>query len=123
MSPHTQIAIAFQKMVVAGQIQQSYEKYIAIDFRHHNPFFKGDRKSLMQGMEENHVQFPHKTFEVQRTIEEGDLVVIHSRLRLAPEIPSIATVHIFRFDGDMIAEEWDLGQQIPKDSPNEYGAF
>lgn len=123
MSPHTQTAVAFQKMIVAGKIKQAYEKYIAVDFRHHNPYFKGDRDSLMRGMEKNHAQFPLKTFEIQHTIEEGDLVVIHSRLRLAPEMPSIATVHIFRFGGDMIAEEWDLGQQIPEDSPNEYGAF
>jgi predicted SnoaL-like aldol condensation-catalyzing enzyme len=30
-------------------------------------------------------------------------------------------VHIFRFDGGLIAELWDIGQPVPEDSPNERG--
>jgi hypothetical protein len=29
----------------------------------------------------------------------------------------------FRFEGDRIAELWDVGQVAPADSPNEYGMF
>ena len=34
-----------------------------------------------------------------------------------------AVVHILRFDGAKIAEMWDIGQEIPKDSPNALGMF
>jgi len=30
-------------------------------------------------------------------------------------------VHIFRFEGERIAELWDLGQPVPDGSPNEDG--
>jgi hypothetical protein len=34
-----------------------------------------------------------------------------------------AVVHIFRFEHDRIAELWDVGQPVSKDSPNENGMF
>jgi predicted SnoaL-like aldol condensation-catalyzing enzyme len=35
----------------------------------------------------------------------------------------VALVHIFRFEGNLIAELWDIGQAAPENSPNEYGMF
>jgi predicted SnoaL-like aldol condensation-catalyzing enzyme len=32
-------------------------------------------------------------------------------------------VHIFRFDGDKLVELWDLGQEVPAESPNASGMF
>lgn len=34
-----------------------------------------------------------------------------------------AVVHVFRFQGNLIAELWDVGQAVPENSPNEYGMF
>jgi predicted SnoaL-like aldol condensation-catalyzing enzyme len=36
---------------------------------------------------------------------------------------TMAVMHIFRFEGDKIAELWDFGQEAPKDMPNENGMF
>jgi hypothetical protein len=35
----------------------------------------------------------------------------------------MSVVHMFRIRNGKIAEMWDCGQQIPKDSPNTDGAF
>jgi len=35
----------------------------------------------------------------------------------------VRVVHILRFEGDRIVELWDIGQEIPQDSPNEHGMF
>jgi predicted SnoaL-like aldol condensation-catalyzing enzyme len=32
-------------------------------------------------------------------------------------------VHVFRFDGERIAELWDVGQSIPEKMVNENGMF
>ena len=123
MQSHKEIAVIFEQLVVSGQIREAYEKYVSPDFRHHNPYFKGDRESLLLGMENNAAQFADKVYEVKRVLEDGDLVAIHSRLKPKPDMPEMAVVHIYRFEGDKIAEEWDLGQQIPDNSPNENGLF
>ena len=118
------IATAFLKMVSSGQVREAYEKYVHPNFRHHNAYFKGDRESLLVAMEEAHIASPNKSFEVVRALEDGALVATHGRLlRADPSAPEIAAVHIFRFEGDLIIEEWEVGQEVPKDSPNENGMF
>ena len=74
-------------------------------------------------MEENAAKFPGKILEIQRVLEDGCLVAIHSRVRLRPEESGVALVHIFRFQDDRIVELWDIGQPVPDDCINEKGMF
>jgi predicted SnoaL-like aldol condensation-catalyzing enzyme len=116
-------AVSFLRLVVAGRIREAYAAYVRPDMRHHNMAFPGDAASLEKAMEENHVKYPHKVFDVKRTIEDGNLVAVHSHVRLRKNEPGFAAVHIFRFEGDRIAELWDIGQPVPADSPNGNGMF
>jgi predicted SnoaL-like aldol condensation-catalyzing enzyme len=118
-----EIAVSFLSLASSGNVRQAYEKYIHPDFRHHNPYFKGDRESLMKGMEASAAQFPHKRFEAIRTLADGDLVAVQGRVQLNPDMPWIALIHIFRFEGDLIIEEWEAAQEVPEESPNENGFF
>src|SRR5512136_413434 len=101
------LAVSFLHLASSGKIRQAYSKYVHPQFRHHNPYFKGDRESLLAGMEESAVKFPEKVFEAVRTFEDGDFVVVHGKVRLKPEMPEIALIHIFRFWDDLIIEEWE----------------
>jgi predicted SnoaL-like aldol condensation-catalyzing enzyme len=116
------LAISFLKNAASGKLDEAYS-IVASNFRHHNAYFPGDTESLKAGMADAHKQFPNTRIEVQRAIAEGDLVAVHSRVQHAPDKPAIAVVHIFRFEGDQIAELWDVGMEVPQDSPNENGAF
>ncbi|MBI2611671.1 nuclear transport factor 2 family protein [Candidatus Gottesmanbacteria bacterium] len=118
-----EIAISFLNLIISGKIREAYEKYVSPVFRHHNPYFKGDRESLLIGMEEAEEQFPDKVFEIQRALEDENLVAVHSKLRLKPDMPEMATVHIVLFEGDRIVEMWDIGQESPKEILNENGMF
>lgn len=117
------MAISFLHLASSGNVREAYEKYVDPAFIHHNPYFKGNAESLMKGMEENAAQFPEKILEVQRALEDGDLVAVHSHVRLKPDERGIALVHIFRFQDDRIVELWDLGQPVPGNSVNENGMF
>ncbi len=55
-----EVAIEFLKMASSGKVKKAYDKYIHQDFFHHNAYFKGDRETLMKGMENNAKQFPNK---------------------------------------------------------------
>ena len=116
-------AISFLRLASSGNVREAYETYVHPDFRHHNPYFPGDRASLLAGMEENAATFPQKEFEAVRALEDGGLVAVHGRVRLTPRSPWIALIHIFRFEGNLIIEEWEAGQEVPKGSPNENGVF
>lgn len=117
------IAIAFLEAAASGAVDDAYARYVHPDFRHHNPHFPGSRSALMEGMRESAVHFPHKDFRVLRTLEDGDLVAVHGCITLAPGMPTFALVHILRFEGDKIIEEWEAAQQVPDDCPNDNGVF
>lgn len=116
-------ALEFLRLAASGKIRDAYRKYIGPDFRHHNAHFRGDAESLMVAMEENAAENPSQVLEIQRALQEGTLVAVHSRVIQKPGDLGVAVVHIFRFQGDLIGELWDIGQPVPKDSPNEYGMF
>lgn len=123
MATKKEIVISFLQMVVSGKIDEAYQKYISKNLVHHNGFFPSNPESLKQGMKESHEKFPNKITEIKHAVEENDIVVTHSHLRFSESDPGMGVVHIFRFEDGRIAEMWDLGQAVPKDSPNKNGMF
>jgi len=118
-----EIAVTFLQLVIAGAIREAYDRFVAPDFTSHNPFFGASANELMAAMEENHRTHPAKVLELQRIVEEGSLVVVHSRIRMQPGDQGVAAVHIFRFAGSRIVEIWDVGQAVPELTVNGAGMF
>jgi len=117
-----EIAIDFLNRISAGDVRPAYEEFVHPEFIHHNVYFKGDRESLMVGMEENAQEFPEKTYETLRALEDGNLVTVHGRVQLAAD--SIwSVIHLFRFEDGKIIELWEASQEEIEDSPNENGLF
>lgn len=116
-------ALQFLKLVVAGKIDEAYEKFVDINGRHHNTFFHAGFPALREAMKENHAKFPNKQLEVKNVLSDGELVAVHSHLDLKPDEAGLIVVHLFRFKNGKIAEMWDCGQAIQNDSPNKDGAF
>ena len=58
---HREIAISVLKLAASGKVREAYSKYVSPNLKHHNPYFRGDRESLMLGMEENATKNPNKT--------------------------------------------------------------
>lgn len=118
-----EIAQDFLKLASKGQSRRAFELYVSDNFKHHNVWFKGDGQTLMTAMEENARKTPDKVFEIQRALEDENLVAVHSRVRQTPNDLGAAVIHIFRFDNDRIIELWDFGQAVPAEMVNENGMF
>ena len=116
------IAISFLRLASSSDVRKAYEQYVHPQFRHHNAYFKGDRESFLKAMEENAKQFPNKTYQTLRVLEDGSLVAVHGKVVLSPD-SQWSVIHIFRFEDDKIIESWEASQQVLKDSPNENGIF
>jgi predicted SnoaL-like aldol condensation-catalyzing enzyme len=116
-------ATKFLLLCASGHAHEAFPKYTSPQFRHHNPWFAADAESLMTAMDDNAAQHPDKTLEILHTLQDGDMVATHSRVRMKPGQAEMAVVHLFRFEGDRIAELWDIGQQAPDNSPNRHGMF
>ncbi len=116
-------AVEFLEMVIGGNIDEAYDKFVNPKGKHHNPYFPPGFSALKKAMKENHEQFPDKKYLVKNVIGEGNMVAVHSHLRMKDGEPGMIVVHIFRFEGDKIVEFWDCGQVLEADSPNKDGAF
>lgn len=120
---YKEIATDFLQLSATGKASTAFAKYVGPNFRHHNPYFKGDADSLMNAMMENAEKNPDKVLEIQRALSDGDLVAVHSKVKQNPDDRGAALVHIFQFHNNKIVELWDIGQAVPEESPNEYGMF
>ena len=118
---HKDAAVEFLRLAASGKVRDAYAKHVGPGFRHHNPHFRGDAKSLMEAMEQNAAKNPEKILEVKRALQDGEQVAVFSRVRQKPSDNGAAVVHIIRFE--RIAELWDVGQPIPEKAVNENGMF
>ena len=116
-------AIDFLTLAANGRARDAYERHVGPGYRHHNPHFRGDATSLMEGMQANAAQNPGKVLEVHKALQDGDHVAVLSHVRQQPGDRGAAVVHIFRFDGARIVELWDVGQPVPEHSVNALGMF
>ena len=123
MTTRKDVAITFLQLAAIGRVREAYDQFVDAGFRHHNPYFEGGADALMKGMEENARQNPDNRLDVLRSLEDGDLVAVHSRVRHKPGDLGVVVVHIFRFAGDRIVEMWDVAQEVPASSPNTNGMF
>lgn len=120
---NSEIATEFLAMAASGSVREAYARHVADSFTHHNAYFPGDRESLLVAMEQSATSEPNKSFTVKQVIDSGDRVAVLSHLRRAQANREYAVVHILRFEDSKIVEMWDIGQEIPKDSPNALGMF
>lgn len=116
------IAKAFLQGVVTDKVREVYDLYTLPDFKHHNGFFSGDRESLLEGMLNSNSVFPNKKLTIKLTIAEPPYVTVLSQVQIT-DGKEVAVVHMYRFEGEKIAEMWDISQEVPKNSPNKNGMF
>lgn len=116
-----EIAIKFLKMIASGVIEEAFKKYVSEDFKHHNPYFKGDAKALMEAMKGDAYNNPEKELKVLRSIGDAEGVAVHSFVKQNPSDRGFVLAHFFKFQDQKIVELWDLGQAVPKEMINENG--
>ncbi len=116
-------AVDFLSMIVAGDIDEAYEKYIDMSGKHHNTFTPAGMPALRKGMKDAHVRFPNKQFTIQHVVADDELVAVHSHMNLEPGKTDMTVVHLFRFQNTRIVEMWDVGQVLSTERVNADGAF
>ncbi len=125
MPTKKQIAQEFLRLCSKGESREAFKLYVDASFKHHNAYYPGDAQSLMLGMEESAQNMPLKEFTMLRALEDGDLVAVHSRVKMHPQAEqAFVVMHILHFNSDnKIVEMWDFGQEVPEECPNENGMF
>ena len=114
----TEIAIAFYQTAYHGDPRTAVDRYVGGEYIQHNPLVDDGPEPFIAYFERMHREYPEKEISFVRSVEQGNLVALHTHQRW-PGGDEYVTMDFFRFDEhDRIVEHWDAIQQIPDSSAN-----
>jgi predicted SnoaL-like aldol condensation-catalyzing enzyme len=91
------------------QPADAFMRFAAPDFIEHKPDIANPtREGTAAFLEGLMREMPGASWEVVRTIAEGDLVFLHNRFVPAPGAAPYAIADIFRVRDGLIVEHWDV---------------
>jgi predicted SnoaL-like aldol condensation-catalyzing enzyme len=106
-----------------GRVREAFMTYVAPGYIQHNPIAADGRDTAIAALEPYFASQPDAVREVQRIIVDGNLAVVHMRVRANPQDRGVAIVDILRLENGMIVEHWDLIQPVPEHSANAHPMF
>ena len=117
------LVLAFYDEVFNKHDVAAAEKYLAEDYKQHNPMAATGRKAFMDFFGRFFQQSPEWRVQIKRVAADGDLVWVHYHAQKNADDRGMAVVDILRVQDGMIVEHWDVVQSVPQKSANENGMF
>lgn len=117
------LVLAFYDHAINEKNFEAARKYMADDYRQHNPTAADGPEGLRVWLEDFKRMFPSLRANVKKCIAEGDFVVLHVLGENGPCPTGTAVVDIFRVVNGKVAEHWDVIQDIPADVKNANSMF
>lgn len=102
---------------------EAVDRFIAPGYIQHNQSVGQGTGPLRDLLRLIRAQTPGAVHDVKRMFADGDHVIVHTHVRRWPDDRGWAVVDIFRLADGLIAEHWDVVQDVPETSPNPIGPF
>jgi predicted SnoaL-like aldol condensation-catalyzing enzyme len=99
------------------------DRFISPNYIQHNQMAEPGREGLKAFLDMIKAQTPQAVHDVKRAFVDGDHVTVHYHVRRWPDDNGWAVIDIFRLEGGMIAEHWDVMQDVVEGGPNPLGPF
>ncbi len=99
------------------------DDYIAPGYIQHSSLAEPTVAALKRFLDHVRTVSPDARQTIHRSFVDGDHVVIHTHVERWPGDPGLAVVDIFRCENGMIAEHWDVLQDVPADPVNSNSMF
>lgn len=123
MSSTREIVSAFVDLLYRQKkVREAFTTYVAPDYIQHNPDAVDGRDAAIALLEP---MFARSGFaiDVKRVLVDGPFAVVHLHGRPSPEARGGAVVDLYRLEGGLIVEHWDVKQNIPERSVNPHAFF
>jgi predicted SnoaL-like aldol condensation-catalyzing enzyme len=104
-------------------VRTAFTNWVAEGYIQHNPVAKDGRDNAIAALEPFFKAMPGMSYTVARVIIEGDLAVVHNKLKMNADDRGSGVVDIFRIKDCKIVEHWDVIQAIPEKSANDHPMF
>ena len=121
---NAQKVIAFMDTVFnKKQVKEGFDKYVGDKYIQHNPIAPDGKEAAVEVLGKALQALPGWNYEFKHAYVDGDIVVLHSHVRMKADDRGMAVVDIFRFEKGKIVEHWDVVQPIPEKSANNNTMF
>jgi predicted SnoaL-like aldol condensation-catalyzing enzyme len=129
VTDHKDTVSEYFRLIGMGMFKEGL-RFFTPDCKTHNPYVAGGMGELTDAMiaasKNISAQNSMPEFVIKHLLVDGDVVAAHTQLlnsKSSPGEGGLRQVHVFRFEGDKIAEYWDITQQVLPSMPNAKGAF
>ena len=99
------------------------DRFIAPDYIQHNQMAEPGRDGLKRFLDTIRAETPEAVHDVKRAFVDGDHVTVHYHVRRWPGDSGWAVIDIFRVADGLIAEHWDVMQDVAPGGPNPNSPF
>lgn len=99
------------------------DRFISPDYIQHNQMAEPGREALKTFLDMIRGQTPEAVHDVKRAFVDGDHVTVHYHVRRRPSDLGWAVIDIFRIEDGLIAEHWDVMQDVIEGGPNPNSPF
>ncbi|GAA2915968.1 hypothetical protein Acy02nite_91980 [Actinoplanes cyaneus] len=114
---------ALVQRALAGFIEtgdvDALAQFLSEDFMHHRPDSSAMTKTdWLAAVRAALAPLAGMQVEIQHILADGDHVVVHSQRRLPDSGPEIAVVDIWRVNGGLIVEGWEIIEPVAQAATN-----
>ena len=99
------------------------DDFIRPDYIQHSMLAEPGVQSLKDWLDARKLDSPDAVQTIHRSFADGDHVIVHVHVSRWKGDPVFAVVDIFRLEGGMIREHWDVLQEVPEKPINPNGMF
>lgn len=99
------------------------DRFISPDYIQHNQLAEPGREGLKRFLDMIRAETPDAMHDIKRAFVDGDHVIVHYHVRRWAGDLGWAVIDIFRIADGLIAEHWDVMQDVTEGAPNPLGPF
>ena len=115
--------LAMYHQVLIALDSGAVDRFIAPGYIQHSSLAEPGVAALKRWLDDRRADSPEAQQTIHRAFADGDHVIVHVHVRRWPGDAGLAVVDIFRLEGGMIVEHWDVIQDVPADPVNPLGMF
>ena len=117
------LVLAMFAQVLNPMDSEAVDRFIAPDYIQHSQLAEPGREALKRFLDMIREQTPDAVHDVKRAFVDGDHVIVHYHVRRWPGDTGWAVIDIFRVENGLIAEHWDVLQDVSEGGPNPNSPF